>query len=50
MDLVFVPFFGTELPKPWNFLSDESNKGVFCYMGEVTFGPPIGRGAGCPEN
>ena len=25
----------------WHFLSDESDKGVFCYINEVTFGPHL---------
>ena len=29
---------GSQLPKPWNFLSVESDKGIFCYVNEVTFG------------
>ena len=29
---------GTEPPNPWNFLKDESAKGVFCYVNEATFG------------
>lgn len=29
-----------------NFLSDESCKGVFCYINEVTFGKHLGLGMG----
>ena len=29
---------------------EESNKGVFCYVNEVTFGPCLRMGVGCQEN
>ena len=32
---------------PWNFLNVESNKGIFCYVNDVTFGKLIGMEAGC---
>lgn len=46
------PISGTELWKPGNFLSDESNKSVFCYVNEISFGhtPQWRMGAGCQES
>ena len=29
---------------------EESNKGVFCYVNEMTFGPYLRMGVGCQEN
>lgn len=40
--LVSVSIPGTELLYSWDFLSAESNAGVFCYVNEVTFGKPAG--------
>ena len=31
------PVPGTEFANPWNFLTDERNKDVFCYVIEGTF-------------
>ena len=39
---VFIPIPGTELLK--HSLRDESHESVFCYMNEVTFGPPLNWG------
>ena len=39
MYLVFIRFWPSPY-NPWNFLSEESDKGVFCYINEVTFGKP----------
>lgn len=33
---------------PWGFLRDESNKSVFCYVIEVTFGKHLRVGTYCP--
>ena len=33
----------------WNFLSVESDKIVFCYMNDVTFGKHLRMGAGLPR-
>ena len=33
-------FFGPELLNSWNFLSDECDKSVFCYLNEMTSQPP----------
>ena len=30
-------------PNSWNFLSDQSLKGVSCHINEVTFGKPLGH-------
>lgn len=49
MYLVFVPFSGTELLKLREFISDESDKGVFCYVNEITYGFHLGMGPGCQE-
>ena len=38
MYLILVPTFWHR--NPWNFLNDESDKGVFYYLNEVIFGPP----------
>ena len=38
MYLIFVPTFWHR--NPWNFLNDESDKGVFYHLNEVIFGPP----------
>lgn len=35
---------------PWNVLSVESDKGVFCYANEVMFGKHPRVGAGCQGN
>lgn len=35
------------LPNPWNFLGVEGDKGVFCYVNEVTSGKHPRVGAGC---
>ena len=38
---------------PQNFLSEETGKGVLCYVNEVNFGKPLGHlriGAGCQGN
>ena len=43
MYLVFVLISDTEFLKPLNFLSVESNKGVFCYVNESTFGTHLSR-------
>ena len=32
-------FLAQSSPNPWNFLNDESDKGVFYYINEVIFGP-----------
>ena len=38
---VLCPYFlAQSSPNPWNFLNDESDKGVFYYLNEVIFGPP----------
>ena len=42
--MVFIPVPGTELLKPLNFLSVKSNKGVFCYVNEVTLGKHLRMG------
>lgn len=31
---------------PKSFVSDQSNKGMFCYVNELTFGPHLRMGAG----
>lgn len=36
-----------QLPKRWNFLSVESDEGVFCYVNKVTFGKHAEIGPGC---
>lgn len=41
------PISGLESLKPLEFLSDESDKGVFCYFNDVTFGQHRRIGAGC---
>lgn len=33
----------------WNFLSEGSHIGVFCYVNEVDFRPHLGTGGGCQE-
>lgn len=33
-----------------NVLSEDSDKDVFCYFKEVTFGPYLSIGTGCQEN
>ena len=41
--LVFIPASGTELPKPWGLPQCwERDKGIFCYLNEVTHGKPLG--------
>ena len=49
INLVFIMFLAQSSSNPGNFLSDRSNKGVFCYVNEVTFGPHWKMGAGCQE-
>lgn len=45
MYLVFVLVSGTELLiKPWNFLSDEGDKGATCYANEITSGHHLTTG------
>ena len=39
---------GTELLKPLEFLRVENNKDVFCYVNEVTCGPPLNDGGWLP--
>ena len=41
--MVLVPICGTELLKPWNFLSEESDQGAFCSINKVTFEKPLGN-------
>lgn len=48
-DLSFVPFLVPSSQNPWNFLTDENDNSIFCYMNEVTFGLHL-RMAGCQEN
>ena len=44
------PSFWHRAPKTWNFLCDESYKGVFCYVIGLTLGPHLRMGASCQEN
>ena len=44
------PSFWHRAPKTWNFLCDESYKGVFCYVIGLTLEPHLRMGAGCQEN
>ena len=37
------PTPGPELLKPWNFLIDDNNKGVFCCVNNMTLGKPPGN-------
>lgn len=41
---------GTEFLNPWNFLIDEIDKYIFCYINEVTLGEHLKMGAACQEN
>ena len=46
-----LPFFlAHSSENPWNFLSDESNKGVLCYVNKMIFVTHLRMGAGCQEN
>ena len=46
---VFVPITG-RVPKTSGISCEESNKGVFCYVDEVSLGKPLRIWAGCLEN
>ena len=46
MELVFLQVSGTEHLKPSEFSPEESSKGIFCYVNEVT----CGDCAGCQGN
>ena len=35
---------------PWNFLGEERDKGIFCYVNEVPFRKHLRMGAGCQGN
>ena len=48
--LVFVSFLAQSSSNLCNFVSDENNKGVFCYVNEVTFGPHLRWQPGCQED
>lgn len=37
--MIFVPFLAQSSPNPWNFLSNESKRHVFCYVNEVGLEP-----------
>ena len=41
---------GTSVWSSWDLLSEESAKGVLCYVSEVTFGSLLRMGAGCQWN
>lgn len=43
-------FLAHSSKNPWNLLSDESNKDVFCYANEVIWGPHLRMGTACQEN
>lgn len=40
-------FLGHRSQNPWNTLSVESDKGIFCYVNEANFGKQLRMGAGC---
>lgn len=44
--LAVVPYQAQSSQKPWNFLSDENDKGVSCYVNEVSFAPSAKNGGG----
>ena len=48
--ILFIPVSCTELLKPSEFLINENDKGVFCYISEVTFELHLRMGAGCQWN
>lgn len=45
--LVFLQSAAHRSQNPWNFLSAESKKSVFCYVNKVMFGKHLRVGAGC---
>lgn len=50
MYLVLVYSSWLTEPKTLGSSYDESDKGVFCYVTEVNFGPHLRMDAGCQEN
>lgn len=47
--LVFKPLWLRAPKNVWNFLNDEQDKGVFCYVNKVTIGKHLMK-AGGQEN
>ena len=47
--LFFIPFLAQSSSNPWNFLSEESHKGFFCYVNKVTFGLHLRMGSWLPR-
>ena len=47
--LVFIPTPAQSPSNPPNFLSDESDEGVICYVNEVTFGKAVKDEGWLPE-
>lgn len=48
--MVFNPIPSTKRLKPLEVLSDESDKDVFCYINEMTFGKHLRMGTGFQGN
>lgn len=46
MKLIIGPISGTELLKPLEFPKWDSDKGIFCYVDEVAYGPHLRMEAG----